>query len=201
MHIGRVVGFPYPVTWVPIDDPDHDDDTDTRTDRVPGFTPTRIQAQDNGAAFFDRLEGAWATGLGKDARVYFDCTSGGAARLGQVWEYDPYLMTIKLLFESSNPQTLRNPDNMVVVPATRDVFLCEDAGGDQFVRGLTRRGEIYDFARTGINLTEFCGACFDRSGQTLYLNQQGERGSLPDGPVGFRARTYAIFGPFARRLR
>jgi uncharacterized protein len=201
MHIGREVGRSYPVSWVPIDDPDHDDDSDGRTDRSPGFIPTRIQGQDRGAAYFDRLEGTWATGAGENARVYFDATSGGAARLGQVWEYNPTLSTIKLLYESTSPQSLRNPDNVVVVPQTGDVMLCEDGGGDQFVRGLTRRGEIYDFVRTGINLTEFCGACFDRGGHTLYLNQQGDRGSLPDGPVGFRARTYAIFGPFRKRLR
>ena len=201
MHLGREVGRPYKVTWVPIDDPDHDDDSDSRTDRMPGFIPTRIQAQDRGAAYFDRLEGMWATGAGENARVYFDCTSGGAARLGQVWEFNPSAQTIKLIYESANPETLRNPDNMSVVPTTGDVFLCEDGGGNQFVRGLTRRGEIYDFVRTGINLSEFCGACFDRSGTTLFLNQQGDRGSLPLGPVGARARTYAIYGPFSRRQR
>ena len=48
------VGVPFPVEWVPVPEPDHDDDTDNRRDRVPNFTPTRIQAQDNGAAYFDR---------------------------------------------------------------------------------------------------------------------------------------------------
>lgn len=57
MDTGRVVGRPYPVEWVPVPEPDHDDDTDNRRDRVPGFTPNRIQAQDNGAAYFDRQEG------------------------------------------------------------------------------------------------------------------------------------------------
>lgn len=48
MDVGRVVGRPYAVEWVDVDEPDHEDDTDNRRDRVPGFTPTRIQAQDRG---------------------------------------------------------------------------------------------------------------------------------------------------------
>lgn len=201
MNRGRQTGVPYKVEWVTVDNPDHEDDTDSRRDRVAGFTPTRIQAQDKGAAYFERLEGAWSSGAGARARIYFDCTTGGTAGLGQVWKYNPSRSTITLLYESINPQSLRHPDNLVVVPQTRDIFLCEDAGGGHFIRGLTRRGEIYDFVKTGTNQTEFCGACFDRAGHTLYVNQQGDRGFLPEGPSGGRAVTYAIYGPFGRRLR
>jgi secreted PhoX family phosphatase len=201
MDFGRTIGFPNPVEWVTIDAPDHDDDTDDNRDRLAGMTATRIQAQDKGAAYFDRLEGAWATGSGPTARIYFDCTTGGPANLGQVWEYDPTRSIITLIYESANPLTLRNPDNMVIVPETRDILLCEDTYGDQSIRGLTRRGEIYDFARTITNSTEWCGACFDPVGHTLYVNQQGARGMLPDGPPGARAVTYAIYGPFAARQR
>lgn len=201
MDSGRVTGFPYPVEWVTIDEPDHDDDTDDNRQRLPGMTPTRIQAQDKGAAFFDRLEGAWAIGSGSSARIYFDCTTGGAASLGQVWEYNPSRAVIRLIYESANPSTLRNPDNIVIVPQTRDIFLCEDTFGEQSIRGLTRQGEIYDFARNLTNATEFCGACFDPAGHTLYVNQQGARGELPNGPAGAQAVTYAIYGPFGKRVR
>jgi secreted PhoX family phosphatase len=186
------------VEWVPVPEPDHDDDTDDRRDRAPGFTPNRIQAQDNGAAYFDRMEGIWA-GPGDRAKLYFDCTTGGAQNLGQVWEYDPGRRTLTLIYESTNPQALENPDNVVTVPQTKDIFLCEDSDGEQFVRGVTRDGEIYNFARSTTNETEFCGACFDPDGHTLYLNQQGERGGLPDGPPDGRATTYAIYGPFEKR--
>ncbi|HEY0726536.1 MAG TPA: alkaline phosphatase PhoX, partial [Pyrinomonadaceae bacterium] len=71
--------------------------------------------------------------------------------------------------------------------------------GEQFVRGVTRAGEIYDFARTAANDTEFCGGCFDPDGETFYVNQQGDRGSLPGGPVNGNAVTYAIYGPFNKR--
>lgn len=197
MDAGRVIGVPYRVEWVSVDEPDHDDDTDNRTDRVAGFTPNRVQAQDNGAAYFDRLEGMWM-GHGH-SKIYFDTTSGGAAGLGQVWEYDPGRETLTLIYESTSSATLQSPDNMVVVPGTGDIFLQEDGNGEQFVRGVTLAGEIYDFAKTAENETEFCGGCFDPDGNTLYLNQQGDRGSLPNGPINGNAVTYAIYGPFHKR--
>jgi len=224
MDVGRVVGQPYPVEWVTIDDPDHDDDTDNRRDRVPGFTPTRIQAQDKGAAIFDREEGIWtASGNSGDdddedegkrsssGKVYFDCTSGGAANLGQVWEYDPEREVITLIYESTNPAQLQNPDNVVIVPRTGDIFLQEDGGGTQFVRGLTPEGEIYNFAETVTNDSEFCGGCFDEDGLTFFVSQQGQRsgnnppGTFPSNPGEIegspdaRAVTYAIYGPFEDR--
>ena len=194
MDVGRVVGRPYPVEWVTIDQPDHDDDTDN--------TPiaTRFQAQAKGAAVFDRLEGAWA-GNGK---IYFDCTVGGPAFAGQIWEYDPRRRTLTLLFESPGAAVLEGPDNIVVVPHTGDILLCEDAAAPQYLRGLTLEGELYDFARSINNDTEFAGACFDTDGDTLFLNQYGARGTLPAGPPGNAGRpqggvTYAITGPFNKR--
>ena len=198
MGAGRVVGLPYPLEWVTVDEPDHEDDTDDRRDRAPGFTPNRIQAQDKGAAYFDRLEGMWV-GPGKGGKVYFDATTGGAANLGQVWEYDPGRETLTLIYEGTNPQQLQNPDNVVIVPGTGDIFLQEDGDAEQYVRGVTLDGEIYDFARTTSNETEFCGGCFDPDGQTLYVNQQGERGGPVEGPPGGQAVTYAIYGPFEKR--
>jgi secreted PhoX family phosphatase len=204
MDVGRVIGLPYEVEWVTIDEPDHDDDTDMRQDRVPGFTPVRFQAQDKGAAIFDRQEGMWV-GTG-NARVYFDCTEGGAANLGQVWEYDPGRETLTLVYESTNPGLLKHPDNIAIVPQTGDMFLCEDSSIlPQYIRGLTLDGEIYDFAQALVGQTEFAGACFDPDGQTLYVNQYGLRSAsdtapdLPEGPAGQGGITYAIYGPFEKR--
>ena len=199
MDIGHELGDSYAVEWVPVPVPDHDDDTDERRDRQPGFTPARIQAQDQGAAYFDRQEGMWV-GHGK---IYFDCTTGGPEDLGQVWEYDPAREVITLIYQSHNNEQLENPDNIVIVPQTGDIFLCEDGDGEQFIRGLTPDGELYDFAMSIANDTEFCGACFDPDGQTLYVNQQGERlraGENLEGDPSTRAVTYAIYGPFEKRL-
>ena len=183
------VGKPHKVEWVTIEEPNPVDDTDS--------TPLAVgeQAKAQGAAIFDREEGIWVRGN----RVYFDCTEGGEADLGQVYEFDPRSQTITLIYESTNEATLKKPDNIVIVPKTGDIFLQEDSAGEHFVRGLTPDGKIYDFARTITNDTEFCGGCFSLDGSVFFLNQQGERGSLPTGPVGGNAVTYAITGPFPRR--
>jgi secreted PhoX family phosphatase len=82
----------------------------------------------------------------------------------------------------------------------QDIFIFEDGDEEQFVRGLILDDEIYDFAQTISNDTEFYGATFDPDGQSLYLNQQGERGgSTLEGPSDTFAVTYAIYGPFEKR--
>jgi len=204
MNMDAVVtpGASFPVTWVPVPEPDHNDDTDMRKDRQPGFTPTRYQAQDNGAAIFDRQEGMWASPQGGGFKVYFDCTFGGPQDLGQVWEYDPGRELLTLIYVSTSAETLENPDNITIVPQTHDIFLCEDSPGDQFIRGVTQDGEIYNFAQALTNGTEFCGACFSPNGHTLFVNQQGDRGVDESGQptTGIDpAVTYAIYGPFQKR--
>jgi secreted PhoX family phosphatase len=180
-------GESYAVEWVTIDDPDPLADT------------VRTQAQAKGAAIFNRTEGIWSA----DGRLYFDCTSGGNAGLGQVWEYAPDGEdggTLRLVYESASAADLQSPDNLVVVPHTGDVFVQEDGDGEQFVRGVTRDGAIYDFARTIVSDSEFCGGCFSPGGRTFFLNQQGDRlasgetvDTQPDAARGF---TFAIWGPF-----
>jgi secreted PhoX family phosphatase len=159
----------------------------------------RKEAQAKGAAIFDRTEGAWTAGR----RVYFDCTTGGEAQLGQLFELRPRrgdTGDLRLVYESTSKDELENPDNLVVVPATGHIFLQEDSDGEQFVRGVTRRGRIYDFAQTLLNDSEFCGGCFSPDGETFFLNQQGSRleeGQAPDAqPDADRGLTYAIWGPF-----
>jgi secreted PhoX family phosphatase len=170
------------VEWVTIDEPNPASDT------------VRQQAQAKGAALFDRTEGIWTAGK----RVYFDCTTGGEAQLGQLWSYGRDGLT--LIYESTSAEDLENPDNLVVVPETGDVFLQEDSDGEQFVRGVTQRGAIYDFARTVHNSTEFCGGCFSPDGRTFFLNQQGDRldaGQDPAAqPTDKAALTFAIWGAF-----
>jgi secreted PhoX family phosphatase len=199
MDVGRPVGMPYRVEWVTIDEPDHDDDTDMNTVRIPGMTPVRFQAQDKGAAVFDRQEGMWVAG---DGKIYFDCTEGGASNFGQVWEYDPDRERLTLIYESTDPVFLKHPDNIVIVPQTGHMLLCEDSSIlPQYIRGLTVDGEIYDFAQALVNQTEFAGACFDPDGRTLYVNQYGMRSErdVPGGPSGQGGVTYAIYGPFGRK--
>jgi uncharacterized protein len=177
-------GEEYPVEWVEIEEPDPDTDT------------VRAEAQSKDAAIFDRTEGIWSS----DRRVYFDCTSGGEAGLGQLWEYAPGGRNggrLRLIYESTSGEDLEAPDNLVVVPQTGHVFLQEDGGGEQFVRGVNQQGRIYDFAKNLINGSEFCGGCFSPDGRTFFLNQQGDRTDDPLNPPDENAGvTYAIWGPF-----
>ena len=57
--------------------------------------------------------------------------------------YDPGREALTLLFESPGGAVLDGPDNIVVVPFTGDLFICEDAQPPQYVRGLTPGGGIY----------------------------------------------------------
>jgi uncharacterized protein len=179
-------GETYPVEWVTIDEPNPLEDT------------VRRQAQDKGAVIFDRTEGAWEA----DGRLYFDCTTGGEAQLGQLWQFTPRGRgggELKLIYESTAVEDLENPDNLVVIPDTGDVLLQEDSSGEQFIRGVNRRGEIYDFAHTVLNNTEFCGGCFSPDGKTFFVNQQGDRVDVGADPaLETAAVTYAIWGPFER---
>jgi uncharacterized protein len=175
-------GDKFSVDWVRIEEPN------------PVTNTVRNEAQAKGAAIFDRTEGIWSA----DDHLYFDCTTGGEAQCGQLWKYTPDRHgggELELIFESPSTAVLDGPDNLIIVPHTGDVWLQEDAGGEQFIRGITRRGEIYNFACTALNQTEFCGGDFSPDGRTFFVSQQGDRvaGGAPDN---LAALTYAIWGPF-----
>ena len=181
-------GDRFSVDWVTIEEPNPTVES--------GGQSTRSQAQAQGAAIFTRTEGIWVSGN----RLYFDCTTGGEAASGQLWEYRPRGRNggdLELIFESPGATVLDAPDNLVIVPGTGDVWLQEDGGADQYIRGVTRRGDIYDFAHTVLNDTEFCGGDFSPDGRTFYVSQQGERVAGAPSPET-QALTYAIWGPFDR---
>lgn len=164
---GQTVGAGLKCKWLPIADPDP---ADAETNDLAVFQQGAAQ----GAATFARLEGAWYG----DGSIFFHSTSGGDAGLGQVWLLRPYGETnkarIELIYESDNELLLDSPDNITVSPRG-GLVLCEDGGGDQYLRGLTRKGEIFDFAKNvlaGFADSEFAGACYDPAGETLFANIQ-----------------------------
>lgn len=138
-----------------------------------------------GAAQFLRGEGMdyaqRPDGSGGD--IFFNCTQGGVQRSGQVWRYTPSASegqsgetgapgALTLIYESPGADTLDMADNLVVAP-WGDLILCEDGRGDQYLRGLTPAGQIYDFARNAHpDQSEFCGACFSPDGQIMFVNIQ-----------------------------
>ncbi len=180
---GQRVGVRYPAHWVPIPNPDP---AGAWEDSSAVFR----QGFDQGAARFARLEGCWWG----DGGVFFHATDGGNARLGQVWHYRPIASQrgeLTLVFESPSADVLDSPDNITVSPRG-GLVLCEDGGGTQFLRGLTRNGQIFDLARNTLNTTEFAGACFSPDGSTLFVNIMG---STTDAGSQ-RAATLAIRGPW-----
>lgn len=151
-----------------------------------------------GAAKFYRSEGiAYGKRKGEKASVFFNCTQGGAARCGQVWRYTPSEHEgqpsekdqpgeLELIYESKTPDKLDLCDNVAFAP-WGDLILCEDGFNEQYLRGLTPKGEIYDIAHNANERdSEFCGACFSPDGSILFVNVQ-EPGV-----------TFAIEGPWGK---
>jgi hypothetical protein len=184
---GQTPGRVLPVEWVDIDDPDP---SNAAADTYAVFK----QGQAGGAAIFQRLEGCWYG----DNSVFFNATSGGDAGAGQVWQYRPsggrsskHGGQLILVFESPSDDVLESPDNITVSPRG-GLVICEDGGGIQFVRGITRRGDIFDFVEQSEPMAEFCGACYSPDGEILFFNIQG---STSSAGTGFGA-TYAMWGPW-----
>lgn len=172
---GQKTGATFTTNWVTIENPDPiEADLDPLAVYKEGLA--------KGAATFARLEGIWAD---KKGRMYFDATSGGDAKAGQIWLYEPINKDegrLTLLFESPSRQILDMPDNICLHPKSELLFICEDSdyaelGGtpDNFMRILTKEGKIADFAK---NITEkkesseFAGSVFSKDGKTLFVNLQ-----------------------------
>lgn len=174
---GIRVGNSYDVSWVDIEDPLRPHSPGT-TDEHGVFE----QGKQGGGSTFARLEGCWWGAGG----AHIVSTSGGNAKKGQVWFYEPKEERLTLLFESPGAAVLDKPDNITVSPRG-GIVLCED--GDAFpqrLHGLTRSGQLFPLAANNIQLTgaghagftgdfrgqEWCGATFSPDGQWLFVNIQ-----------------------------
>jgi secreted PhoX family phosphatase len=180
---GQTVGRVLPTHWVDIDNPDPD----------PAAEAVATEGISKGGAMFGRLEGCWYA----QGRTYFQSTSGGEAGLGQVWEYQSLgddRGRLTLIFESSGIDELDSPDNMTVSPRG-GIVICEDGDGDSYLRGLSSRGDIFDFALNLLSTTEWAGACFSNDGQTLFANWQGGTSGTIASRAG-QGMTFAIWGPW-----
>ncbi len=179
----QVPGVQYEVQWVAIDQPFTD------TPLLPdGFVFNQGLAK--GAAQFARLEGCWFG----DNSIFFNATSGGTAGAGQVWQYIPSLNRLILVFESPGFDVLNSPDNICVTPRG-GLVICEDGDGQNFVRGLTRSGAVFDLVSNDLNGSEWAGACFSPQGRTLFVSIQGNTRPL-SRPSTVQAMTFAIWGPW-----
>jgi secreted PhoX family phosphatase len=148
-------------------------------------TPTRVQAQERGAAIFVRGEGIWYD----RGAVVFTATAGGPTKRGQVFrlDLDQDVNQLTLVAQQEGDGELRSPDNITVTP-WGDLLVCEDHDGPNHVRGITPDGEVYPFVRNAHDggASEFAGACFSPDGKVLFVNLQAP------------GWTFAITGPFPK---
>ncbi len=145
----------------------------------------RMRGAAAGALVIARGEGIW---MG-EGELYFTATSGGTAKLGQIFRFRPGAAgrsdALELFFESTSADQFNYGDNLCVAP-NGHLVVCEDQYGEDvanYVRGITPDGRVYaiGFSRTG---TETAGACFSPDGRTLFLNLYSP------------TRTVAITGPW-----
>jgi secreted PhoX family phosphatase len=193
----------FPVVWVDIEEPSTTFAAGTTNNEAINFVGNQGRAQ--GAANFSRLEGC----AYDDGSVYFCSTQGGGPAeasfgpigngygngTGQVWAYRTEEQVLQLIFESPGVAVLDLPDN-VTTSRRGTLILCEDSSGDNYLRGLSRGGRIFDVAlnRMVSDLTgaprfgeEFAGSTFGPGGDTLFVNIQAAAGV-----------TFAIWGPWER---
>ena len=195
----------YEVEWVPIAEPDveypYTEGEPAPTPNNTALTHVSSQGWAQGAAYFSRLEGQ----VYDDGVVYFTSTQGGGPAQdgtadpagygngsGQVWAYDSAAQTLRVVFQSPGPMTLDLPDN-VTTSRRGTLVVCEDNVNDNYVRGLTTDGDLFDIAlnrlrsRTGSDRSndEFAGSTFSPDGDTLFVNIQASAGM-----------TFAIWGPW-----
>lgn len=174
-------GKSYAVYWIDLDNPESPDDD------------LRYRGFDAGAARFARGEGIWNCG----DSIAFACTSGGLARIGQIWRYTPSPQEGKpgersepgkldLFIEPNDSRLVENADNLTAAP-WGDLVLCEDRSGDEVrLVGVTPEGDCYPLALNHKN-TEFAGVVFSPDGSTLFVNLQ------------HAGMTVAITGPWRER--
>jgi secreted PhoX family phosphatase len=135
----------------------------------------------DGAALFARGEGIH---MG-EGELYFCCTSGGTAKLGQVFRLETRSDRLQLFFESTSPDQFNFGDNLTIAP-WGDLVVCEDQYTDvvtNHLRGITPEGVAYPLALLRAQ-TEWAGACFSPDGRTLFVNAYRP------------AKTFAITGPW-----
>ena len=165
------VGEWHQARWVDLDDVE-----------APAYD-LRQRGAASGATTFSRGEGLW---MG-EGEMYFCCTSGGAAKIGQIFRLRPGSGGdgLQLFFESQSRDQFDFGDNLVVAP-NGHLLVCEDQYARPIrnhLRGITPAGEPYALALCRLE-TELAGACFSPDGRTLFVN------------VFSPTRTLAITGPW-----
>jgi len=208
LEANQQVGATYSVEWVTIAIPAP---TFAYTPGSPAPTTNNEairfvgdQGRADGAAHFSRLEGA---AFAHD-EIWFTSTQGGGAAetgaellagygngTGQIWSYNPGTSTLTCRFQSSGPTVLDLPDNITSRGENGTIVVCEDGGGDNYIRALAPAGTLFDIALNRLHWSanppattppitpgaarygeEFAGAAFTPDNQTMFVNIQANFG-------------------------
>ena len=175
---------PAAVRWIDLDEPESPADD------------LRARGRAAGAAIFARGEGIHRG----DGEFYFCCTSGGAARAGQIMRYRPSPREgrpdearspglLHLFVESADRMVLDYADNLTVAPWGH-LIVCEDRGGSEHLpsQGRDGRGADLRAGAAAAAIPSWPGRRFSPDGATLFVN------------IYEPGRTLAITGPW-RALR
>ncbi|MDJ0813690.1 MAG: DUF839 domain-containing protein [Woeseiaceae bacterium] len=171
-------GESFATRWIDLDNVDSDDND------------LRLRGAAQGAAMFARGEGLCTDG----ENFAFTCTIGGAARLGQVFAYQPSPYEgeaneqdapgqLTLVAEATHESIMRNADNITFAP-WGDLIVCEDTSSHCGLVGIRPDGSQYQLADNAHSNSELAGVCFSPDGKTLFVNIQ------------YPGTTLAITGPF-----
>jgi hypothetical protein len=210
------VGDVHRIEWVDIASPDADPGKPPAeiTQEAGRASGPFLQAWAQGGLLLSRGEGICYHG-GRFYMVDTEGGRDAAGRPGRgdgaIWEYDPEAETLRAIFVAGSQQVGDNIDNITASPRG-GLLLCEngDAIVDEYGQGtrligITADGDSYAFAKNNIDLTledtvaagkriepdwfraaEWAGACFDPTGEVLFVNIQ-----VP-------GITFAIWGPWER---
>ncbi len=144
---------------------------------------------DDGVVYFTSTQG------GGPAETPPDTAGGFGNGFGQVWAYHTEARQAAAACTSRPDRaTLDFPDN-VTTSKRGTLVLCEDNIQDNYLRGLSSSGHLWDIAlnrlasSTGADRSgdEFAGSTFSPDGHTLFVNIQASRGM-----------SFAIWGPWHR---
>ncbi len=169
------VGHLFVVNWIDLEDVEAPKDD------------LRHRAVAAGATLLARGEGLH---MG-NGELYACATSGGAAKLGQIFRLVPGRSgerdQLELFFESVSKEQFDYGDNLTVAP-NGHLVVCEDQYTpwvNNHLRGITPEGQAYTIGRLRLQ-TELAGACFSPDGKWLFVNAYAP------------TRTLAISGPWDR---
>lgn len=156
--------------WIPIDDADID----------PGENNPPLRERYGGTRV-PKGEGAW---WGRDGRIWFVSSRGDGPDAededersdgvhgGQIWSYDPRRETLRLVVCFEPDHIFEGPDNITASPYGFAVMCTDGEDDNQYLGGVTPKGDTFPLAHNRLSGDEFAGACFSPDGETLFANIQ-----------------------------